>query len=67
MLLPPRPARYRGYQVAKGELYTATWRDIYDALREACKEPSEGLDTRDASQILYRHELATHLWQALKN
>ncbi len=44
----------------------ATWRDLYEALREAGKQPSEGLAKRDAAQLLYRHELATHLWQALK-
>lgn len=42
----------------------ASWRDLYDALKEAGKKPSEGL--LKPNTPLYRHELATHLWHALR-
>jgi hypothetical protein len=49
----------------------ATWKDLYDLLKQAGKKPSEGLakvDYRvgDASPPLYRFELALHLWHALR-
>lgn len=49
----------------------ATWRDLYEALKAAGKQPSEGLakvDNRlkEPSPVLYRFELAIHLWHALR-
>jgi hypothetical protein len=41
-----------------------TGRDLYTALREAGKTPSEGLASSAAH--LYRFELAIHLWHTLK-
>ncbi len=41
-----------------------TGRDLYNALREAGSTPSEGLAKSEA--VLYRYELAMHLWHALK-
>jgi hypothetical protein len=44
----------------------ATWRDLFEALREAGKEPAAELGRTDSPPLL-RHELATHLWAALKD
>jgi FAD dependent oxidoreductase len=49
----------------------ATWRDLYDLLKQAGMKPSEGLakvDYRVGNQSppLYRFELALHLWHVLK-
>ncbi len=44
----------------------ATWRDLYEALKGAGRPVSEGLAKVEGSPVLYRYELAIHLWKALE-